>query len=73
MGILQARIPESVTIPSSRESSQPRDWTQVTHIAGGFFTLWATRKAQTYCYNIDYFYSFIFNPDFLFQVPVVTM
>ena len=31
---------------SSRESSQPRDWTQVSWIAGGFFTIWATREAQ---------------------------
>ena len=28
--------------PSSRGSSQPRDWTQVSHIAGGFFTIWAS-------------------------------
>ena len=27
-------------------SSQPRDRTQVSHIAGGFFTSWATREAQ---------------------------
>ena len=27
-------------------SSQPRDRTQVSHIAGGFFTRWATREAQ---------------------------
>ena len=27
-------------------SSQPRDQTQVPHIAGGFFTSWATREAQ---------------------------
>ena len=26
----------------------PRGWTQVSHIAGGFFTSWATRKAQEY-------------------------
>ena len=32
-------------MPSSRGSSQPRDWTQVSHIAGGFFTVWATREA----------------------------
>ena len=32
-GILQARILEWVTIPSSRGSSQPRDQTQVSHIA----------------------------------------
>ena len=29
----------------SRESSQPRDWTQVSHIAGRFFTSWGTREA----------------------------
>ena len=41
-GILQARILEWVAMSSSRESSQPRNWTQVSHIAGGFFTIWAT-------------------------------
>ena len=39
MGILQARILDWVTIPSSRGSSQPGDQTQVSHIAGRFFTL----------------------------------
>jgi len=39
MGILQARILEWVAMPSSRASSQPRDRSQVTHIAGGFFTV----------------------------------
>ena len=29
-----------------QRSSQPRDWTQVSCIAGGFFTGWATREAQ---------------------------
>ena len=38
-GILQARRLEWVTIPFSRRSSQPRDQTQVSHIAGGFFTV----------------------------------
>jgi len=33
-GILQARMLEWVAFPFSRESSQPRDWTQVSHIAG---------------------------------------
>ena len=36
--ILQARILEWVASPFSRESSQPRDQTQVSHIAGEFFT-----------------------------------
>ena len=45
-GSLQARILEWVAIPSSRGSSQVKDWTQVSLIAGGFFTIWATREAQ---------------------------
>ena len=45
---LQARILEWVAFPFSRRSSQPRDWIQVTCIAGRFFTSWATRGAQEY-------------------------
>jgi len=37
-GILQARILEWVAFPFSRGSSQARDRTQVSHIAGGLFT-----------------------------------
>ena len=37
-GILQARILEWVAFPFSRGSSQPRDRTQLSRIAGGFFT-----------------------------------
>ena len=37
-GLLQARILEWVAFPFSRGSSQPRDQTQVSHIAGRFFT-----------------------------------
>ena len=47
-GILQARILEWVAFPFSRGSSQPRDQTQVSHIAGRFFTSWATRETQEY-------------------------
>ena len=36
MGILLARILEWVAMPSSRGSSQARDWTQVSGIAGRF-------------------------------------
>ena len=42
-GILQAEILESVAFPFSRGSSQPRDPTQVSYIAGGFFTIWVTK------------------------------
>ena len=31
----------------SKGSSRPRDWTLVSHIAGRFFTIWATREAQS--------------------------
>ena len=45
-GILQARILEQVVaIPFFRESSQPRDGTQVSRIVGRFFTIWANREA----------------------------
>jgi len=37
-GILQARILEGVAMPSSRRSSQPRERTWVSCIAGRFFT-----------------------------------
>ena len=47
-GILQTRILEWVAFPFSRGSFQPRDPTQASHIAGGFFTSWATREAQEY-------------------------
>ena len=43
-GILQARILEWVAIPFSRGSSQPRDRTWVSCIAGRCFTIWTTRK-----------------------------
>ena len=44
-GILQARILEWVAFPSSRGTSQPRNRTQVSHIAGELFTNWAMREA----------------------------
>ena len=43
-GILQARILQWVAISSSRGSSQSRDWTWLSCISGGFFTIWATRE-----------------------------
>ena len=45
-GTLQARILEWSAFPFSRGSSQLRDGTQVSHIAGRFFTSWTTREAQ---------------------------
>jgi len=45
-GILQARTLEWVAILLSRESCRPREGTQVSYIAGRFFTIRATREAQ---------------------------
>ena len=45
-GILQARVLEWVAFPFSRGSFQTRNRTQISHIAGRFFTSWATREAQ---------------------------
>ena len=44
--ILQERIFEWVVIPFSRGSFQPRDPSQVSCIAGRFFTMWTTRGSD---------------------------
>ena len=51
MGILQARVLEWVSMPSSRESAQPRDRTQVSCIAGRFFTTEPPRKSIKWGYH----------------------
>ena len=48
-GIFQARILEWVAISLSSRSSQPRDWTRVSRIAGRCFTIYATR--EVHCTN----------------------
>ena len=45
-GILQVRILDRVAFPFSRGSFRPRGRTQVSCIAGGFFTSWVAREAQ---------------------------
>ena len=47
-GILQARILEWIVFPFSRESSQPRNQTRLSCIAGGFFIDLTIRKAPSY-------------------------
>ena len=47
--ILQARILEWVAIPFSRGLSWCRDQTQVSSIAGSFFSVWATRAQNSTC------------------------
>ena len=46
-GIFQARVLEWIAISFSRGSSQVRDRTQVSSIAGVFFTTRVTREAQS--------------------------
>ena len=45
-GILQARILKWVDFSFYRGSSQPRNWTGVSCIAGRFFDSWAIREAH---------------------------
>ena len=47
-GILQTRILEWVVFPISRGSSQPRDWTQISHIAGGSLPAQLQGKSHFY-------------------------
>ena len=51
-GILQARILECAVMPSSWESSPPRDWICISCVAGWFFTHWAIWEAHFSLYNI---------------------
>ena len=45
-GFFQARMPEWIAISFSRGCSWPRDWTQVSSLAGRLFTICVTREAQ---------------------------
>ena len=56
--ILQARVLGWVAISFSRGSFQPRHWTQVSHIAGRFFTIWATREPHIFLKSICLIYLF---------------
>ena len=58
-GILQARILGWVAFPFSRGSSQPEDQTQVSCIAGRFFTSWATSPpVGSSCWSSKHFSCF---------------
>ena len=45
-GIFLAKILEWVAVLFSRNSSQPRDWTQISHITGGFFASWGRPRSR---------------------------
>ena len=50
LGILQARILESLAILFSRGSFPPGDQTQVSCIAGEFFTVWANQALNAHVF-----------------------
>ena len=56
-GIFQARVLEWVAISLSRESSWPRDQTQVSRIAGGGFTSEPRGKTLWYIYLFKLWFS----------------
>ena len=58
------RILEWGAYPFSSRSSQPRNWTKVSCIAGGFFTSWATREAQ----EEIYVFTKLFHNKYLLQI-----
>ena len=53
--ILQARMLEWVAVPSFGGSSEPRNRTQFFHIAGGFFTICATKEALPIIFQSRFF------------------
>ena len=66
MGILQGTILEGVTGSSSRASSQSRDQTRVSHIAGRFFTIWGTREGHSqFCFSLPLIMGFLSLSSFL--------
>jgi len=67
-GIIQARILESVAVPFSRGSSQPRDRTLIFYIAGRFCTVWVTREIKLASSSIGPKNGKILNTKFLFDL-----
>ena len=69
-GIFQARVLEWVAISFSRGCSWPRDRTQVSHIAGRCFTIWAIREASLYIlivYELNIIFKILADFTFLFS------
>ena len=51
MGFFRQEYWSGLPFPSPGESSQPRDWTEVSYTAGKCFTIWATLEAQFKCHS----------------------
>ena len=63
--ILQARILKWVAIPFSQGSSQPKDQTRVSCIAGRFFIVWVTKEALI---SNSLSLNFLSHPYFMFSL-----
>ena len=59
-GVPQTRMLEWIAI-LFRGSSQPREWTHVSHTADKFFTVWVTREACYYRVLVSVFYHLRWN------------
>ena len=68
-GIFQARILEWFAIPFSRESSWPRDWTQVSCTAGRFFTNCTTKEVPICLWRFSFFWGGLCCPACRIIVP----
>ena len=68
-GILQAWILGWVAMPPSRVSSPHRDWTHISHLAGGFFTIEPPEKPNMCSTGVNSFATFCFfqNEVLIFQ------
>ena len=64
------RILKWVAYPFSRGSSQPRDQTRVSHIAGGFFTSWATTRTVCNSFHFLSMPNFVFNRHHIYFLPL---
>ena len=60
-GFFQARILEWVDISFSKRSSRPRDWTRVSQIVGGCFTIWASREDNGDLFKTSHAYTATFS------------
>ena len=72
-GIFQARTLEWVSISFSRGPSWPRDWTQVSCIAGRFFTDWATREPYIYIWLYKRVEIYIYLHSFLDSISLLVI
>ena len=68
-GILQVRVLKWVAYPFSRETSQPRDWSRFSYIAGRSCTNWATRETQLRVRDIQLIQSFLSHCCWIFKRP----